>query len=171
MKSFLALFIAVFGLSTIASAHKGHHHYNPYTTTVNHDYKSILGQISLHNACVHGDAIYSRKNVKVCTNLVAKETKSHGEVAPSIDWVCSSYEMKPLSVSRNFVTSYCTATTRGVGEAMPECVAWSKRDGRIPDTINIQIVTNRAGEVFQETKETTFTFPGCTAAELEAHSK
>ncbi len=164
------VFALVLGFSGFAFAHKGHHHYNPYTTSVYHDYKSVLGQISLHNACMHGEGIYSRANVKVCDNMVAKETSGNGEMAPSIDWTCQSYTMRPLSVSRNFTTSKCNKVRDGVGEAMPECVGWTTVPGQVPETIKVKIVTNHNGELSEVSKEGTFTFPKCTANELAAHA-
>ena len=135
------------------------------TTHMSHNYQQVLGDISLHNACVTADTVRSIRPTRTCASeLKARVVHQRGDIGSSyLEWYCPKYTYATLEYPRAFERTVCTDLRKvGHGETETlECAAYGHQSEFLPQTIPVQ-VWEEHGEVSTWPGRTrSFTFPAC----------
>jgi hypothetical protein len=126
-------------------------------TTVSTNYREVLGNIALDNACITATEVRTINPVDVCTKLVPVTKQDDG--ASYTEWVCEKWEKSQVAKSRSFERSVCTEYVQEADNMF--CSKWGTVADFLPASIKVTVVTE-GGEASDFPGRTyTHTFPAC----------
>jgi hypothetical protein len=132
---------------------------------IDHDYRSILRDIPIDNACLTASEVRSLRTIRTCVKLEHSNEALGGPKESVSTWTCRKYANVTLAYPRQVETRECAQMDRPVAaEYSPVgiCRVWSYGTLTLPRTIEIRVTKNVSYDTPQELTETkTFSFPDC----------
>ncbi len=134
------------------------------TNILDHDYRSILRDIPLRNACVTATEVRSIHPVRTCIQLepAAVAIPERPNLAPS--WTCHQFANVQLVYPRAISTERCVkyGSVRAAEHSpFPECLQTESQTLMLPKTIEVTVSTNDERTSRLDVVRKSFTFPKC----------